>query len=149
MVTKAPAKATGGKRNVRGEAPLKAAKEPTDGASTPATGEAEDVLNIKPSAAGTVFVPPRVTLTIEFGTLSSETIGAVSNFVQAALSASPANALGIAGGARLGTGGDRQVHRVGTEAPTQKGPGGAPAADKPAGKKPARRPPAKKAAAAK
>lgn len=48
--------------------------------------------------SGTVLpiVPPRVTLTIEFGTLTLDSIKAISDFVQAALETSPASALGDA-----------------------------------------------------
>ena len=58
---------------------------------------AEQVLAVAPAAASTPIDPPTVTLTIESGSLSMDSIGALSDFVKAALSAGPAMAFGRAG----------------------------------------------------
>ena len=58
---------------------------------------AEKLLAAAPTAASTPIDPPKVTLTIEFGSLSMDSIGAISDFVKAALSAGPAMAIGRAG----------------------------------------------------
>jgi hypothetical protein len=47
-------------------------------------------------AQATLLQAPRVTLTIELGSLSPDSIGAIANFVRDALSANPAVAVGSA-----------------------------------------------------
>jgi len=68
-----------------------------EGEDTKSPDAAGQALGTGPGWQG-AFVPPRVTLTIELGTLTPNSVDAITKFVNGVLSAGPASAVGDASG---------------------------------------------------